>query len=71
MFRSLMAGVFAAGLVIAAGLPATTGQEKKDPPKKKTERIAISEPKDAAKDPDFAIQGEYVGEIDKEKVGAR
>ena len=60
MFRSLLAGAFAAGLVIAAGLP-TTAQEKKPQPKK--ERIAAAEPKDAAKDPDFAIQGEYAGEI--------
>jgi hypothetical protein len=56
MFRPLLAGLFAAGLVLAA-----TAQDKKDPPKKK-ERIAIAEPKDAAKDPDFAIQGEYAGE---------
>ena len=38
----------------------TAAQDKKEPPKKK-ERIAIAEPKDAAKDPDFAIQGEYEG----------
>jgi hypothetical protein len=62
MFRPLLAGLLVAGLVIAAGLPGTTAQDKKDPPKKK-ERIAIAEPKDAAKDPDFAIQGEYEGEV--------
>ncbi|MCI0703741.1 MAG: DUF1080 domain-containing protein [Planctomycetia bacterium] len=62
MFRSLLAGVLATGVLIAAGLPGSTAQDKKDPPKKK-ERIAIAEPKDAAKDPDFAIQGEYEGTL--------
>ncbi len=62
MFRSLLPGAFIAGLILTVGLPATPAQEKKDPPKKK-ERIALSDPKDVAKDPDFAIQGEYVGEI--------
>jgi Domain of Unknown Function (DUF1080) len=61
MFRSLLAGALAACLVTAAGLPGSTAQDKKDPPKKK-ERIAIADPAEAAKDPDFAIQGEYVGE---------
>src|SRR5262245_8298336 len=69
MFRPFLAGLLAAAIVFAAGLSGTTAQdkkdEKKDPPKKK-ERIAIAEPKDAAKDPDFAIQGEYEGEI---KIG--
>ena len=72
MLRPLLAGTFA--LVLAAGFSDTTAQdkkdEKKDPPKKK-ERIAINEPKDAAKDPDFAIQGEYEGDVigKKEKLG--
>src|SRR5438067_667421 len=74
MFRPLLAGLLAAGVVFAAGLSGTTAQEKKEPPKKK-ERIAIAEPKDAAKDPDFAVQGEYVGEISsgdkKSTVGAQ
>jgi hypothetical protein len=65
MFRPLLAGLLAAGIVFAAGLSGTTAQDKKDSPKKK-ERIAIAEPKDAAKDPDFAIQGEYEGEL---KIG--
>ena len=77
MFRPLLAGLLAVGIVFAAGLSGTTAQEKKDdkkdPPKKK-ERIAIAEPKDAAKDPDFAVQGEYAGEISSgakaTKVGA-
>ena len=77
MFRPLLAGLLAAGLVLVAGLAGSTAQEKKDdkkdPPKKK-ERIAVAEPKDAAKDPDFAIQGEYEGSIKlnsgEKKVGA-
>src|SRR5262245_46738266 len=60
MLRHLLAGALAAGLVLAAGLAGSIAQDKKEPPKKK-ERIAIAEPKDAAKDPDFAIQGEYQG----------
>ena len=72
MFRPLLAGVLAAGVVFAAGFPGTTAQEKKDdkkdPPKKK-ERIAIAEPKDAAKDPDFAIQGEYEGDREGGRKG--
>lgn len=62
MLRSLLAGLLAAGLVAAAGSPNSTAQDKKDPPKKKA-RIAISEPKEAAKDADFAVQGEYEGDI--------
>ena len=54
------------GSLFAAGLTGTTAQEKKEPPKKK-ERIAIAEPKDAAKDPDFAIQGEYEGESNRDR----
>src|SRR5262245_28818382 len=75
MFRSLLAGLLAAGVVFVAGFPVSTAQEKKDPPKKK-ERIALAEPKDVAKDPDFAIQGEYGGEgtlgtKEKQKLGAQ
>lgn len=75
MFRPLFAGVFAAGLVFAAGVSDTAAQdkkdEKKDPPKKK-ERIAIAEPKDVAKDPDFAIQGEYEGKtLDGDPIGVQ
>lgn len=74
MFRPLLAGLLAAGLVLVAGLAGSTAQEKKDdkkdPPKKK-ERIAVAEPKDAAKDPDFAIQGEYEGGAQGDKVGVQ
>ncbi len=74
MFRPLLAGLLAAGLVFATSTAQEKKDDMKDPPKKK-ERIAIAEPKDAAKDPDFAIQGEYEGEITlnrgKVKVGAQ
>jgi len=67
-----MAGIFAAGLLFSVGMAISTAQDKKEPAKKR-ERIALSEPKDVAKDPDFAIQGEYVGEIHsdtgKSKIG--
>ena len=69
MFRSLVAGALAAGLFAAAGSPDTAAQEKK-PQAKKKEPIAVAEPTDAAKDPDFAVQGEYVGDARGEKVGA-
>jgi hypothetical protein len=47
-------------------------QEKKDAPKAKAKapRIAINDPAEAAKDPDFAIQGEYEGEF-ATSAGAR
>jgi len=65
MIRSLLTGALALALITAARLPGTNAQDKKQPAKKK-ERIALNEPKDVAKDPDFAIQGEYEGEI---KIG--
>jgi hypothetical protein len=63
MFRPLLAGLLMAGIVLAAGLPGTNAQDKAKAQPKKKERIAIAEPKEAAKDPDFAIQGEYEGSI--------
>jgi hypothetical protein len=75
MFRPLLTALLAACFVFVAGFSDTTAQDKKevkkDPPKKK-ERIAIAEPKDVAKDPDFAVQGEYMGEgaVAKTKTGA-
>jgi 3-keto-disaccharide hydrolase len=62
MARLCLAGALALALVATALLPGSSGQEKKQPAKKK-ERIAVADPKDAAKDPDFAIQGEYEGEV--------
>jgi hypothetical protein len=73
MFRPLVAGLLAAGIALCAGLPGTAAQDKKDAkaqPKKK-ERIAVAEPKDAAKDPDFAIQGEYEGTLTINGQGQR
>jgi hypothetical protein len=74
MFRILQAGVITAGLLLLTGMPALTSQESKQASKNK-ERIVISEPTEAAKDPDFAVQGEYVGEITlnegKRKIGVQ
>lgn len=66
MFRLLLLGAALAVFAIVASPPLTIAQDKNQPAKKeqkKRERIAISEPTEAAKDPDFAIQGEYVGEL--------
>jgi hypothetical protein len=65
MFRPLIVGLLAAGAVFAAGLSGTPAQEKKDQPKKddkkdppkKKPRIAVAEPNEVAKDPDFAGKG--------------
>lgn len=70
MLRPLFAALCAATLVLAAGLPGTTAEDKKDPPKK-PKKIAIAEPKEVAADPDFAIQGEYEGSLSEEKAGVQ
>ena len=67
MFRPLLAGLLAAGLALASTAQ-DKKDEKKDPPKKK---VVVAEPKDAAKDADFAVQGEYVGAYKDEKVAAQ
>lgn len=73
MVRYLLAGLIAVGAIVTA-LPDGVGQDKKAPPKKK-ERVAIADPQKAKADPDFAIQGEYVGEMamssGPKKVGAQ
>ena len=65
MSRCLLAGLFGAALVAVASLPGFATQDKKEKKEqpKKLERIAIADPVEAKKDPDFAIQGEYVGEV--------
>jgi hypothetical protein len=70
MLRIVILGSFTAALLAVAGLSQSSGQDKKDPPKKK-ERIALNEPREVAKDPDFAIQGEYVGPQGDGKIGAQ
>lgn len=70
MFRLLPLGLLAMSLAVSA-------QEKKETPKEKAKstRIALREPSEVSKDPDFAVQGEYEGEIvlnsGPKKVGAQ
>jgi hypothetical protein len=69
MLRLLLPALL--GLGVVAGSAVSPAQDKKDAPKKR-ERIAVADPKKAAEDPDFAIQGEYVGTgPDGAKVGAQ
>ena len=75
MLRPIVAGLFVVGVVLAAGIPCAPARDTKSQPKKK-QRIAIADPKEAAKDPDFAIQGEYEGTLTEEnkkeeKVGVQ
>lgn len=61
----LFFGLFAAALIAVFSLP-SAAQDKKEQPKK-LERIAIADPKEAAMDSDFAVQGEYEGETKSDK----
>jgi hypothetical protein len=70
MFRLLLTGALAAGLIACAGFATSSAQDKTQP-KKKNERIAIADPMEAAKDPDFGIQGEYAGKDVGVQVVAR
>ncbi len=58
MFRSLVAGLLLTGIVLNPSHSDAIAQPKKT-------RIAIADPKEAAKDPDFAIQGEYQGTLSR------
>ncbi|VTU00105.1 Putative large multi-functional protein OS=Blastopirellula marina DSM 3645 GN=DSM3645_20562 PE=4 SV=1: DUF1080 [Gemmataceae bacterium] len=75
MFRTLLCGALAAGLVAGAALPGRTQDAKKTDAPKKKERIALNEPTEVAKDKDYAVQGEYVAELsnnqDKYKLGVQ
>ena len=52
-----------------AALSAPAAIQEKTP--KKRVRIAVADPAEAAKDPDFAVQGEYVGGSGEQKLGAQ
>lgn len=62
MTRRLIAGLLGAAVLAAAVVPGIAQDKKKDQPKKRA-RIAIADPAKAKEDPDFAIQGEYVGNV--------
>jgi len=47
------------------------GEDKKEVQPPKVQKIKTAEPTEAAKDPDFAIQGEYVSTDKDKKVGAQ
>lgn len=66
----LPAGLLTIAVVAVATLPPSAAQDKKEQPKK-LERIAIADPDKAKADPDFAIQGEYVGEVKLNEMTAK
>src|SRR5437763_8277542 len=61
MSRRLFAGLLGVAVAAAAGLPTAAQEKKKEQPKK--ERVAVADPGKARADPDFTIQGEYVGDL--------
>lgn len=71
MSRYLLAGLLGSAL-IAAAIP-TSAQEKKEAKKAqpRKERIAVADVVKAKEDPDFAIQGEYLGMAGSTKVAAQ
>lgn len=73
MFRLSLPALLAAGLIAAAGLP-SAAQVKKEKAKK-AERFAVADPAKLKDDSDYAIRGEYEGEVkaprNAGKVGAQ
>ena len=57
-------------VIVAMATGDTPGALQEKTPKKRV-RIAIADPAEAAKDPDFAVQGEYVGGSGEQKLGAQ
>lgn len=61
MLRVLLSALLGAGVLVAALDPAPAQQPKEK--KKGPPRVAVDDPQKAAEDPDFAVQGEYLGEL--------
>ena len=66
MTRFLVCAV--AFLTAMALILSPAASQEKEKKKEKPKRVAVTDEKEAG--PDFAVQGEYVGEIDGEKTGA-